>query len=54
MSIGVNGSGDVVAVSPISNIAVYLGIDRSTALNPNPDLNLFQITYDYNQYFAIP
>ena len=49
-----NGSGDVVAVSPISNIAVYVGVDRNTALVPNPDLNSFQITYDYNRYFAIP
>ncbi len=54
VAIGVNGSGDVVAVSPISNIAVYVGVDRNTALVPNPDLNSFQITYDYNRYFAIP
>jgi uncharacterized cofD-like protein len=25
-----------------------------TALSPNPDLNTFNITYNFNQYFAIP
>jgi hypothetical protein len=25
-----------------------------TVLTPNPDLNTFNITYDFNRYFAIP
>ncbi len=29
-------------------------MDRNAVFNPNPDLNTFQITYDYNRYFAIP
>lgn len=49
-----NASGKVLPISPISNIAVYNGIDRTTVLSPNPDLNTFNITYDFNRYFAIP
>ena len=49
-----NASGKVLPISPISNIAVYNGVDRVTVMNPNPDLNTFNITYDFNRYFAIP
>jgi hypothetical protein len=54
VALGVDGSGKVLPISPISNIAVYNGVDRVTVLTPNPDLNTFNITYDFNRYFAIP
>ena len=54
IALWVNASGKVLPISPISNIAVYNGIDRTTVLSPNPDLNTFNITYDFNRYFAIP
>jgi hypothetical protein len=54
LALGINGSWKVLPISPISNIAVYTWVLRTTALNPNPDLNTFDITYDFNQYFAIP
>lgn len=54
LALWVNASGKVLPISPISNIAVYNGVDRVTVMNPNPDLNTFNITYDFNRYFAIP
>jgi hypothetical protein len=54
IALWIDGSGKVLPISPISNIAVYNGVDRVTALSPNPDLNTFNITYDFNRYFAIP
>ena len=54
IALWVDGSGKVLPISPISNIAVYTAVDRVTTLNPNPDLNTFNITYDFNRYFAIP
>jgi hypothetical protein len=54
LALWVNASWKLLPISPISNIAVYTGVLRTTALVPNPDLNTFNITYNYNQYFAIP
>ena len=54
LALWVNASWKVLPISPISNIAVYTGIDRVATLNPNPDFNTFNITYDFNRYFAIP
>ncbi len=54
ITIGVNGSGKVVGISPVSNIAVYTWVLRTTALTPNPNLNNFEVTYDFNRYFGIP
>jgi trimeric autotransporter adhesin len=54
LALWVNASGKVLPISPISNIAVYTWVLRTTVLTPNPDLNTFNITYDFNQYFAIP
>lgn len=54
ISIGVDSTGKVVGVSPVSNIAVYTGTLRSSPPNPNPNLNTFEVSYDFNQYFGIP
>jgi hypothetical protein len=54
IALGVNASGKVLPISPISNIAVYTGVLRTTTLTPNPDLNNFEVTYDFNKYFDIP
>ena len=54
LALWVNASGKVLPISPISNIAVYNGVDRVTVMSPNPDLNTFNITYDFNRFFAIP
>lgn len=54
LALGVNASWKVLPISPVSNIAVYNGVDRVTVMSPNPDLNTFNITYDFNRYFAIP
>lgn len=54
VALGIDGSGKVLPISPISNIAVYTGVLRTTTLTPNPDLNTFNVTYNFNQYFAIP
>lgn len=49
-----DSSGKVVGVSPVSNIAVYTGTLRSSPPTPNPNLNTFDVSYDFNQYFGIP
>lgn len=54
LALWVNASGKVIPISPISNIAVYNGVDRVTVMSPNPDLSTFNITYDFNRFFAIP
>jgi hypothetical protein len=54
LALGVDASGKVMPISPISNIAVYTGTLRSSPPTPNPDLNTFNVSYDFNQYFAIP
>jgi hypothetical protein len=54
LALWINGSGKVLPISPISNIAVYTWVLRTTPLSPNPDLNTFDVTYNFNQYFAIP
>ncbi len=54
LALGIDGSGKVLPISPISNIAVYTGTLRSSPPTPNPDLNTFNVSYDFNQYFAIP
>ena len=52
--LGVDWSGKVMPISPISNIAVYTGTLRNSPPTPNPDLTTFNVSYDFNQYFAIP
>lgn len=54
LALWINASGKVLPISPISNIAVYTWVLRTTALSPNPDLNTFDVTYNFNQYFGIP
>lgn len=53
VSVGVNGSGDLVAISPVSNIAVYTALPPSSPPSPNPDFANTRISYDFNNYFAI-
>jgi hypothetical protein len=54
LALGIDGSGKVLPISPISNIAVYTGTLRSSPPSPDPDLNTFNVSYNFNQYFAIP
>ncbi len=54
VALWVNASGKVLPISPISNIAVYTWVLRTTVLTPDPDLNTFNITYNFNKYFGIP
>lgn len=49
-----NASGDVIAISPVSNIAVYEGIARNSVLSPDPDVSNVLIRYNFNNFFAIP
>ena len=54
IALGVNASGKVLPISPVSNIAVYTWVLRTSSLSPNPDVGTFQVTYDFNKYFDIP
>ena len=43
-----------MAVTPLSNIAVYKAIDRNSSNTPDPNLNTREIKYKFNNFFSLP